>query len=253
MVRKKGLKNSKRFNISNRLSYTIIAVFAVILLATGVYALYSVRPGVTPNPGHTLDGVANQIAPPSGCAGGQFLQWNYEGGNEPYGYWSCADVTTSSGIQQPSSCASGTFLKWTGSAWICEALAPGTTITSSLSLKPVNTGVTDYAYINPLSTNIVLDAWVYTARTIKYCAWNTDAVPNPECQSGAINPAYPAATCGGGPHANVGITQVGYVQDSPKSSGLGSCKYWTKAQCDAGVADEYFYSYTYCTGWEAIV
>src|SRR3990172_11638661 len=63
--------------ISNRLSYTIIAVVALILLGTGVYSL---SPGVAPDPGHTFD----QIDPPSGCTLGQVLQWTGSS-------WSCVN------------------------------------------------------------------------------------------------------------------------------------------------------------------
>ena len=78
MVKKRLLKN---FNVSNKLSYTIIAVVALLLVGSGVYSL---SPGVAPNPGHTFD----QIDPPSGCTLGQVLQWTGSA-------WSCVSLTAS--------------------------------------------------------------------------------------------------------------------------------------------------------------
>ena len=72
----------KRFNISNKLAYTLIIVALIVGLGIGVYAL---SPGVAPNPGHTID----VVAPPSGCSAGQVLTWS---GNS----WSC--TTTSGGV-----------------------------------------------------------------------------------------------------------------------------------------------------------
>ena len=66
MVAKKRL--AKNFNISNRLSYPLIAFVALVLMAAGVYSLTA---GVAPNPGHTL----NEVAPPSPCLVGQTLNW----------------------------------------------------------------------------------------------------------------------------------------------------------------------------------
>ena len=73
------LKNSKNFNVSNRLSYTIIAVVALILLGAGVYALTA---GVAPDPGHTLD----SISAPSGCEANTFLKWTGS-------TWQCVALT----------------------------------------------------------------------------------------------------------------------------------------------------------------
>ena len=76
MVAKKGmLKGLKNIKFSNRLSFTILSVVAVLLLATVVYA--DITPGVAPNPGHTV----LQVAPPSTCTDGQFLKWNYNQGS----------------------------------------------------------------------------------------------------------------------------------------------------------------------------
>jgi hypothetical protein len=51
----------KRFNISNKLAYTIIVILFIITLGVGVYAIGSV-----PNPGHSL----SQLQP---CDNGQTL------------------------------------------------------------------------------------------------------------------------------------------------------------------------------------
>ena len=51
----------KRFNISNKLAYTLIVILFIITLGVGVYAIGSV-----PNPGHSL----SQLQP---CDNGQTL------------------------------------------------------------------------------------------------------------------------------------------------------------------------------------
>ena len=61
--------------ISNRLAYTIISAFALILFGIFVYAQN------IPNPGHSI----SQIGTPAGCSANQFLQWN---GNS----WVCSNV-----------------------------------------------------------------------------------------------------------------------------------------------------------------
>jgi hypothetical protein len=62
MVSKKGLK---KFNISNKLAYTLIVILSIVLIGVGVYAL---SPGITPNPGHII----GEVALPS-CSNGQVL------------------------------------------------------------------------------------------------------------------------------------------------------------------------------------
>lgn len=59
MVKKKGLK---RFDISNRLAYTLMVILSIALLGIGVYA-------AAPNPGHS----ANQIGDWPACGSGQVL------------------------------------------------------------------------------------------------------------------------------------------------------------------------------------
>ena len=77
MVRKKRGKSILGKKISNRLAYTIIAAFALILVGVFVWASTG-----TPNPGHNIQ----SIGAPSTCSVGQFLR--YDGGSS--NWWSCA-------------------------------------------------------------------------------------------------------------------------------------------------------------------
>ena len=74
MKKRRGLKIN--FHLSNRLSYTLIAIFILVAVGVGVYAL---TPGIAPNPGHLI----SETAPPSPCLANQFLQ--FDGTN-----WKCA-------------------------------------------------------------------------------------------------------------------------------------------------------------------
>ena len=56
-------------HLTNRLAYTLIALFLLIAAGIGVYAL---APGVIPNPGHNI----NEMSVPSGCVAGQVLSYN---------------------------------------------------------------------------------------------------------------------------------------------------------------------------------
>ncbi len=71
-------KRLKKFNISNKLAYTLIVIFSIVLICVGVFAL---TPGVAPNPGHTID----TVAPPTGCVAGQVLTWTGTA-------WSCVNL-----------------------------------------------------------------------------------------------------------------------------------------------------------------
>jgi len=75
-------RSEKKFNLSNRLSYTIVAVIALALISVGVYAYGTSSPSTF---GHSI----GEIAAPSGCGSGQVLSWTGSA-------WSC--VTASSGI-----------------------------------------------------------------------------------------------------------------------------------------------------------
>jgi hypothetical protein len=66
MVKKKGLK---KFNISNKLAYTLMVILSIVLLGIGVYAN---TVGTAPNPGHLL----STLSPDSSCSSGQVLSWN---------------------------------------------------------------------------------------------------------------------------------------------------------------------------------
>jgi hypothetical protein len=79
---KKSTKNKLNVSffkkeISNKLAYTIISVFVLIIVGLGVYALSA---GETPNPGHNI----KDIGPPANCNG--FLKFN---GSD----WLCEDIS----------------------------------------------------------------------------------------------------------------------------------------------------------------
>jgi hypothetical protein len=89
MASKKG---SKELNISNRLAYTLIAIFSVIFIGAGVYA--AVTAGTTPNPGHSIQ----TIGAPVGCAVGQYLRYINDYSCSTQGItgpcWVCATPST---------------------------------------------------------------------------------------------------------------------------------------------------------------
>ena len=97
-MKKRAKKKKEKFPVSNRVLYTFITVAVIAIVAFGVYAL---TPGVAPNPGHLI----TQIAPPSPCNGGQFLQFN---GNT----WVCN--TTGSGSGSSPWTQSGTSVYYNG-------------------------------------------------------------------------------------------------------------------------------------------
>lgn len=72
---------SKRFNISNKLFYTIVFVIALVLIGVGVYAYGTSSPTTF---GHST----NEIAAPSGCSSGQVLSWTGSS-------WTCTDTGVS--------------------------------------------------------------------------------------------------------------------------------------------------------------
>jgi hypothetical protein len=78
----------KRLKFSNRLSYTIIAIIALALVAVGVYA--SVGAGTTPDPGHNIQ----SIGAPSGCLVGQYLQYVNDQRCISGPCWICANVSS---------------------------------------------------------------------------------------------------------------------------------------------------------------
>jgi len=62
-------KRLKKFNISNKLAYTLIALSCIILFGIGVYAYCGTTN--SSNFGHTI----GEVAPPENCLAGQTLIW----------------------------------------------------------------------------------------------------------------------------------------------------------------------------------
>ena len=121
-------KGSKSFNFSRRLSFTLIAIFAFVLIAVGVFASY---PGVRPNPGHTIE----EVSAPSGCSANQYLQWTGDrwlcaaipicSGSNQILHWTGSAFTcyTSTVLTPPPVCIGGQkFLEWSGSNWLCVSV-----------------------------------------------------------------------------------------------------------------------------------
>lgn len=155
MARKKTKvfkKLNKKFSIQNRLSYTIIAVVALILLGAGVYALTA---GGTGNPGHNIQAIGF----PVGCASGQYLRLENSQACETQGVagpcWVCDNVA--GGISTPSPCVSGQYLKWTGTAWQCASVTFGGTecvVVPSGVVCPSGYSISKYYVISSTYTNI---------------------------------------------------------------------------------------------------
>jgi hypothetical protein len=79
----------RKDKISNRFYYVLIAVFAIVLLAVGVYAYGTSNP---PAFGHSV----NEVAAPSGCSPGQYLMFNpndeYSTSDPYYNNWNCRSL-----------------------------------------------------------------------------------------------------------------------------------------------------------------
>lgn len=79
-------------HLSNKLFFTLVAILAIILLGVGVYAVTSPGvsggwdPGDIPTPGHTIQ----DIAAPSGCSYGEYLQY-LSAPISNGGYWACSN------------------------------------------------------------------------------------------------------------------------------------------------------------------
>ncbi len=99
MVRKKKGDSFLGKKISNRLAYTIIAGFALILTGVFVWAFTG-----TPNPGHNIQ----SIGAPVGCVAGQALSYNAGASN----WWSCV----SGGGTITGSGAANRVSFWTGAS-----------------------------------------------------------------------------------------------------------------------------------------
>lgn len=109
-------KRRIQINFSNRWLYTLILVGIVLIAGIGFFTASLLSPGVSPNPGHSI----NQTSPPSGCTAGQVLQWT--GTDNANGGWIC----TSSSASVPSvSCSSGQFVNtYSGSGGTCASPTP---------------------------------------------------------------------------------------------------------------------------------
>ncbi|MBU1251975.1 MAG: hypothetical protein KJ905_00740 [Nanoarchaeota archaeon] len=87
MVTKKSFGFGRlQINMTNRWLYTLITLFAVVVLGVGVYALSA---GETPNPGHNIA----QVGPPTGCLAGEVLSftgsaWDCIAAGSGGGLWS---------------------------------------------------------------------------------------------------------------------------------------------------------------------
>jgi hypothetical protein len=155
-MKKRGKINSfLSRKVSNRLSYTIIAVVVLMLVSAGVYALTA---GTAPNPGHTLD----NVAPPSSCYDNAFLKWTGTGfGCEFPSFidipppnpcdedkflklidnkWVCENPSIND-FQQISQCSQNQILKWTGTQFVCSD-----TVISNKEMPTIN--IIDYLILN---------------------------------------------------------------------------------------------------------
>lgn len=62
-------KRASKFNISNKLAYTLIVILSIVLIGVGVYAYGGSAPSTM---GHS----AGELAPPASCTAGQTLTWS---------------------------------------------------------------------------------------------------------------------------------------------------------------------------------
>ena len=122
-----------QINLSDRTSYTLIALVSIILLGVGVYAYGTSSPSTF---GHSL----GEIAPPTGCNSGQVLSWSGTA-------WVCTTVSSSGGnvvtgtnpicpagsevrtrYWTTPSCSNGggvcsLYIGWSGAPPMCESCA----------------------------------------------------------------------------------------------------------------------------------
>lgn len=88
---KKGVK--KKSNFSNRLSYTIIAVLAILLVSVSVYAYTSSASTTTTSTASTAGHSINELSPPSDCNFGQALTRAQTNSG-----WGCTTVAAASSV-----------------------------------------------------------------------------------------------------------------------------------------------------------
>jgi len=93
-----------KINLSNKLFYSLIAVFAVLILGIGVYAYGTSNPSVM---GHSM----NEVQPPTQCNG--YLKYDSSNG------WTCEDVSVSDYTPDITCDDNDEGLQWTGSSWSC--------------------------------------------------------------------------------------------------------------------------------------
>jgi len=111
MTNKKMKGKKIEVNVSNKLFYTIIAILAVLIIATGVYAYHSGGPPSVI--GHSME----ELEPPQRCG-----DIGYNEGWLRYrnGVWICQDEPSGSGLSTPVTCTgTNKGLQWDGSSWKC--------------------------------------------------------------------------------------------------------------------------------------
>lgn len=142
MVKKKGLK---KFDISNKLAYTLMVVLSIALLGISVVA-YNMPPPT--NVGHTLNELAT-----TGCTNGQVIKL-------ASGVWACGvdDETDSrftigtSGDERGKLCYNNPYSSCTTETLYCaESVADyvslGTTLCTSMTQSNLNAVCQGYCYM----------------------------------------------------------------------------------------------------------
>ena len=112
-------------NFNNRTIYTLVTFLFILIIGVSVYAL---TPGIAPNPGHLID----NVAPPTGCNPGEYLQW--DGVN-----WGCADLSINTSALQErviGSCSPGESIRVINSdgTVVCEVDDEGSSGTPSITV-----------------------------------------------------------------------------------------------------------------------
>ena len=262
------VKKESKFNFSNKLAYTLIAIFSIIFIGVGVYA---VSAGVTPNPGHNIQ----TISAPNSCASGQYLEYiaNTNSGGVgacdgqvgavagTAGCWVCA--TPSSGTTLPTcatgqfvvktsstnwgctpTCTSGSYLQYSSLGWLCATPSTGTTLPTCTSGQTLSWSGTAWTCATPATsstTAVTVDGVdVYKEVT------GAGAV----CPAGytVIRKYYPSQTCTGsyGCSGSCTTTTLGWISPSNDTSSDSSfsprCIYNDMNAGHTGCADTFCFS-----------